>query len=85
MQVLYAQKFVHEYKKLLPQMKVLIQEREAVFKANPFDFALRTHKLHGRLRDLWSFSVDFRYRIIFRFAENDTVIFLDVGDHEMYE
>jgi mRNA-degrading endonuclease YafQ of YafQ-DinJ toxin-antitoxin module len=81
----YTNKFEREYKKLSEELKFLVEERTNVFRAHPFDPILKTHKLHGHLRDQWSFSVDFRHRIIFRFAENDTAIFLDVGDHEMYQ
>ena len=39
--------------------------------------------LKGRLADLYSFSVDATRRIRFRFRE-DGVIFLDIGDHDLY-
>ncbi len=29
-----------------------------VFTSNPFEPSLRTHKLSGKLKDLWSFSVE---------------------------
>jgi len=55
-----------------------------MFRNNPFDTRLKTHKLHGKLKDLWSFSIDERYRVLFEF-DGDDVIFLDVGDHDMYK
>ncbi len=32
-----------------------------------------------------SFSVDYSYRIIFEFATTDTVIFYEIGMHDIYE
>jgi len=29
-----------------------------IFQNNPFDASLRSHKLSGKLKELWSFSVD---------------------------
>ena len=57
---------------------------ENIFRANPFDRRLKSHKLHGKMQGLWSFSVDRRYRILFEF-DGDDVIFLDIGDHDLYK
>ena len=58
-------------------------KKEKIFFKNPFDQRLKTHKLHGRLKNQCSFSVDKKNRIIFIF-DNKDVIFLDVGDHDIY-
>jgi addiction module RelE/StbE family toxin len=52
------------------------------FKNNPFDPKLRTHKLSGKLKDLWSFSIEYDLRVIFSFAGQGKVIFIDVGSHK---
>lgn len=44
-------------------------ERVEFFKNNPFEPKLRTHKLSGKLKDLWSFSIEYDLRVIFSFAE----------------
>jgi len=61
----------------------MAEKKENVFRVNPFDSRLKTHKLHGQLKNQWSFSIDGKYRIIFEFEESD-IIFLDVGDHDIY-
>ncbi|MGA9996009.1 MAG: hypothetical protein WBP93_11380, partial [Pyrinomonadaceae bacterium] len=43
-------------------------ERVTSFQNNPFDPKLRTHKLSGQLKDLWSFSVEYDVRVIFSFV-----------------
>jgi addiction module RelE/StbE family toxin len=53
-----------------------------LFIKNPFDKKLRTHKLSGRLKDLWSFTIEYDLRVIFSFAEKDKIIFVDIGKHE---
>jgi addiction module RelE/StbE family toxin len=57
-------------------------ERVELFRNNPFDPKLRTHKLSGKLKDLWSFSIEYDLRVIFSFAEQNKVIFVDIGGHK---
>lgn len=84
MQIRYHPRFAKSYKKLAPLIKSRAEKRELTFRENPFDPRLDTHKLHGRIAHLWSFSVDRRYRIVFEFSNSDAV-FLDVGDHAIYQ
>ena len=60
------------------------KEREKIFRNNPFDPRLDTHKLHGRLNGQWSFWITGKVRIMFEF-DNGDVIFLDIGDHGIYQ
>ena len=54
-----------------------------IFIEDPFEPVLRTHKLSGKLTGLWTFSVDYDCRIIFRFFDrNKTALLIDVGSHE---
>lgn len=76
-------KFRESYKTLPLPVKVRAEKREKIFRKNPFHPVLRAHKLKGRLADLYSFSVDAKYRILFRFHAGGA-IFLDVGDHDIY-
>ena len=34
------------------------------------------------LSGLWSFSVTYEVRVVFRFHEGDRVVFVDIGDHD---
>jgi len=55
----------------------------SIFIADPFDRRLRTHKLTGDLNNLWSFSVDYDFRIVFFFSEPHTkAVFVDLGTHD---
>ena len=55
-----------------------------VFLENPFTSSLKTHKLTGILKDYWSFSVSFNLRILFKFAQKNTIEFIDIGTHDLY-
>jgi len=43
---------------------------------------LKTHKLSGELRNLWSFSLEYDLRVVFFFAEENKVVLVDIGTHE---
>ena len=52
-----------------------------IFRENPFDYTLRTEKLHPKKYDVWSFRVDLDYRIVFRFMEKGVAEFMFIGHH----
>ena len=52
------------------------------FKDDPFTPGLKTHKLSGKLKDYWSFSVEYDLRIVFYFADKVKIIFVDIGTHK---
>lgn len=85
MQIYYSTKFKREYKKLPKEIKLLAEAKEQIFRKKPFDTRLDTHKLHGRLKEFWVFSVDGKYRIIFEFVDKNIVWFHSVGDHSIYD
>lgn len=65
------------------KVKRKAEVREKLFRESPFHPSLDTHKLHGKLKNQWSFSIDKKFRILFEF-DNSDVIFLNAGDHEIY-
>ena len=84
MTIFYHPRFRRSYDNLSESIKKKAEKRELVFRKNLFDSRLDTHKLHGKLQNFWSFSVDFRFRILFEFDGPD-IIFLDIGDHNLYK
>lgn len=85
MHIYYSSKFAREYRKLPKEIKKLAEKKELVFRKNPFDPKLNTHKLQGRLKEYWAFSVDSTNRVIFEFVKKDLVWFHSVGDHSVYQ
>lgn len=85
MKIRYSSKFFREYKKLPLLVKKAAEQREEIFRENPFDSSLRTHKLTGKLKDFWSFSISQEHRIIFEFVDNGVVWFHSIGNHSIYD
>jgi len=77
--------FVKSYQKKTkynPTLAKNFMEKIDIFKENPFDNRLKTHKLSGNLKELYSFSIDYYHRIILSFYETDKVIFEYFGSHD---
>lgn len=71
-------------KRILREERLLIkfQKKLPVFEKNPFHPSLETHKLTGRLKGLWSFSIDYDCRVVFEFDQNQKkVTLIDIGTH----
>lgn len=85
MKIYYSSKFEKEYKKLPKKVKLTAEKKEKLFRQDPFCPSLKVHRLTGKLKDYWAFSIDYQYRIIFEFANKDIVWFHSVGTHEIYE
>lgn len=80
------EKDFERHKNRLPIKKMnQLKDRLLAFKNNPFDPKLKTHKLKGNLRNYWSFSISYSDRILFRFLDNETVFFIDIGNHDIYK
>ena len=62
-EVKYSQNFLKHLSRLPKKIISKTSEREYIFRANPFDPALRTHKLHGKEKEAWAFWIDYTYRI----------------------
>jgi mRNA-degrading endonuclease YafQ of YafQ-DinJ toxin-antitoxin module len=53
-----------------------------LFIIDPFEPSLKTHKLSGKLKDLWSFSVEYDERVVFYFTEDEKAVLVDIGSHD---
>jgi len=82
MKVDYTGKFEKQYRKLPKRIKEKTEKQEKLFRNNPFHPSLHTEKLTPRFKQIWSFRIDKSYRVIFKFLEKDTVLFLNVGPHD---
>jgi addiction module RelE/StbE family toxin len=80
-----SNRFRKSYKKLPKKLKEAAKQKEVLFRENPFHQSLETHKLHGKDADAWGFSINKKYRIKFVFLTEDSVLFLDIGTHDIYQ
>ena len=79
----FTNHFFRKLKKLPPLVQEDFWERAGIFEKDMSAPQLKTHKLRG-LKNCWSFSVNFSIRVVFR-LEGDTVTFLEIGDHSIYD
>jgi len=85
MQVFFKPAFVRNYAVLLPELQEEVREKIALFKNSRNHKKLKVHKLKGRLRGRYSFSVNYRYRIVFVYLSKKEVVLLAIGDHDVYK
>ena len=83
--IYYSSKFAREYKKLPQNVKDQAEKAELLFRQDPFNPQLKTHKLKGILSRYYSFSIDKNYRIIFEFQTAKIIWFLSVRNHSIYK
>lgn len=81
MNVLVAEEFIKHFRELPLPIQRKFERQEAAFRNNPFHPSLHTEKLEPRGRQVWSFRIDRRYRVLFRFVDRNTVLLLSVGHH----
>lgn len=84
MKILYKPSFIRQYKKLPDALQQEVMDKVTLFKQDPAHPFLRTHKLKGKMEGYLSFSVNYEYRIIFQY-EQDNIALVAVGNHEIYQ
>lgn len=84
MEVSFSSSFKRTFKKFVRgniNLEAKFWQKLEQFTLDPFEPSLRTHKLSGKLNDLWSFSIDYDVRVVFYFIEEEAV-FVDIGSHD---
>ncbi|NJL82514.1 MAG: type II toxin-antitoxin system mRNA interferase toxin, RelE/StbE family [Chloroflexaceae bacterium] len=82
--------FRRSFKRLFtknPQLQDKILAVLELLGKDPFTTSLKSHKLTGQLKGLWSCSVTYDCRIIFGFKKDvdtgeDLVVLVDIGSHD---
>ncbi len=82
MRIFTSTGFDRRYKKLSQSIKIKAEEKEKIFVVNVFDPRLETHKLHGKDKLYWSYSIDRKYRVKFLFLSDGDVLYLTIGTHD---
>lgn len=86
MEVAFGNSFKKAFKKRIksnefePEFWIRLQ----LFINDPFDTKLKTHKLSGKLKDLWGFSIGYDLRVVFYFTKDKPpkAVFIDIGTHD---
>jgi len=86
MQIGYKPSFVRQLNALEPSLRGEALERMEEFKEPKNHTRLRVHPLKGKLKGFYSFSVNYRYRIVFEWigARKSFAVLTAIGDHDLY-
>ncbi|MFH0820906.1 MAG: type II toxin-antitoxin system mRNA interferase toxin, RelE/StbE family [Candidatus Peregrinibacteria bacterium] len=81
----YDKTFEEQFLALPNKIQRKACKAEKLFRHNPFHPSLRLHKLEGKLKGLWSISIDKKYRIIFKVMDGGVILYISTGLHAIYE
>ena len=84
MEIAYKPAFLHAFKKLPLNLQAEAREKITIFKNRAHHRQLEVHKLHGKMQGRLSFSVNNKYRVVFRWEEKNLAVLLMIGDHDVY-
>lgn len=83
--VYFKASFIRRLNALNESLKEEVMEKIGLLKNTDNHRSLKVHKLHGPLAGLFSFSVNYRTRIVFEYVSKKEVALLAIGDHDVYE
>ena len=81
----YTSNFMRELKKMNPDLIEEVIEKIEQFKDRANHKILKVHKLKGKLYGRYSFSVNYKMRIIFHFKTTNLATLITIGDHDIYK
>ncbi|NET56415.1 MAG: type II toxin-antitoxin system mRNA interferase toxin, RelE/StbE family [Symploca sp. SIO2E6] len=84
MEVSFSSSFKRAFKKRIknkPDLEERFWQKLEQFTIEPFEPSLQTHKLSGKLKDLWSYTIGYDVQVVFYFSEQKA-IFVDIGSHD---
>ena len=86
-EIKYKPSFIRDFKKLAQEIQEEGFEKIELFKNNENHHKLKVHKLKGKLKNFYSFSITYSHGVVFEYKSKDkqSVVFLAVGDHEVYK
>ncbi len=85
-EILYTDSYLKRAGKFIKRHPDLVSQYEKTLKLleiNPYHPSLRLHKLHGKLSEPYSVSINISYRIFIIFLiEDEKIIPIDLGSHD---
>jgi len=86
MEVSFSDSFKKAFRKRTknPILEQEFWNKLELFIDSPFNPKLKTHKLSGKLKGLWSFYVDYDFRVVFYFTKGKPpkAVLIDIGTHD---
>ncbi len=81
----YTPAFSRQLNKLEGLLAEEVIQKIDLFKDPKNHYLLKVHKLHGRLKDRFSYYINYKIRIVFCYVSKNEVILMAVGDHDVYK
>lgn len=84
MRVFFTHRFLKMANALPVDLQKEVQEKVNLFREPENHQALKVHKLKGSLKDFFSFSVNYKTRVVFEQGKEGVTLHA-VGDHDVYK
>lgn len=85
LQIHFKSSFLRRLQRLDATLQDEVFEKIELFKDVKNHKILKVHKLHGDLSGCSSFSVNYKFRIVFEYESKNSTILLLIGDHDIYK
>ena len=85
MKVLFKPVFVRKFNKLELALQEEVLEKIELLGSIKNHKQLKVHRLKGRLSDRYSFSVNYKTRVVFHYQSKKEIVLLSTGDHDVYD
>jgi plasmid maintenance system killer protein len=85
MRIGYKPTFIKQYVNLENSLRAEVKEKIELFRDEKNHKQLKIHKLKGKLSRHYSFSVNYKYRIVFIYQSKSEAVLLAIGDHDVYK
>ena len=85
MKVSFLPSFARKFNRLEIALQDEVVEKIELFKDGKNHKQLKVHKFRGVLSGRYSFSVNYKTRIVFSYLSKNEAVLLAVGDHDVYK
>ena len=85
MKIAYTPQFLRMFRKLEQTLQEEAVEKIELFLKDSTYSQLKAHKLKGKLKNRYSFSVNYQTRIVYMSLSKTEVALLAIGDHDVYK
>jgi mRNA-degrading endonuclease YafQ of YafQ-DinJ toxin-antitoxin module len=83
--ILISRLFEKNFERLPKRVQSLAEKKEILFREDAFHPLLRTHQLGSEFKGTWAYLVNQQYRVHFYFIDDHSVMYVDIGTHEIYK
>jgi len=80
----FTPEFFRRLKRLTPRLQDIAFKKVELFKDKNNHLRLGVHKLHGKYKGFFGFSVDRKNRIMFEWISDEEARLHTIGDHSIY-